>query len=214
MRDSLVKYSVPVLRRLPMYHHYLAGLKGEDVQHVSATMIAEYFNLENIKVRKDLAITGAVGKPKVGFTVGLLIEKIEEYLNWNKLNQSVLVGCGNLGTALLGYDGFSNYGFEIIAAFDSDPRLIGSEVHGKSVLPLAKLPDLCHRMHIEIGIITVPPNAAQEVADLMIDGGIKGIWNFSPSGLNVPKDVIVMQQSMAGSLSVLVKKVEELKKNF
>jgi redox-sensing transcriptional repressor len=212
MSDSFVKFSVPVLRRLPMYHHFLVDLKKQGVTVVSATMIAEYFNLENIKVRKDLAVTGAVGKPKIGFNVDLLIEKIEEYLGWNKLNQSVLVGCGNLGTALMGYEGFANYGFEIIAAFDTDPNVIGKEVHGKPVLPLEKLPNLCRRMHIEIGILTAPPHSAQAVADLMVEGGIRGIWNFAPSGLSVPKSVTVMQQSMAGGLSVLVKKVEELKK--
>jgi len=212
MSDSYVKSSVPVLRRLPMYHHFLADLKKRGVTVVSATMIAEYFNLENIKVRKDLAATGAVGKPKIGFDVSPLIEKIEIYLNWNKLNQAVLVGCGNLGTALLGYEGFADYGFKIIAAFDNNPGIIGTEVHGKPVLPLEKLPDLCRRMHIEIGIITVPPSAAQDVANLMVAGGIKGIWNFAPSGLNVSREIYIMQQSMAASLSVMLKKVEELKK--
>lgn len=209
--DKLVRYSAPVLRRLPMYHHFLKNL--HDVGHltISAAVIADHFNLDGIIVRKDLALTGSVGRPKVGFEIVGLIRTIEEYLGWNKLNQSILVGCGHLGTALLGYEGFLQNGFRIVAAFDSDPQLVGTEVHGTQVLPLEKLVNLSQRLHIEIGILTVPSSQAQSVAELMVQGGIKGIWNFSPSGLNVPKDVAVMQQSLSGSLAVLVKQVEEIK---
>lgn len=212
MIESTVKVSVPVLRRLPQYHHYLTDLKKKGLGYVSATMIAQYFNLENIKVRKDLAFTGAVGKPKVGFTVDQLIEKIEEYLGWRKLNQSILAGCGNLGKALLGYEEFSNYGFEIVAAFDSDLEIIGKKIYGKLVLPIEKMSDLCLRLHIAIGILTVPAREAQTVADNMVKGGIRGIWNFTPSAVTVPRGIVVMQQSMAESLAVLMKKVEEQKK--
>lgn len=209
--EKLIKYSAPVLRRLPMYHHFLQALKAEGRETISATVIADHFNLENIIVRKDLAVTGSVGKPKLGFEIAGLIRTIEEYLGWNKLNQSILVGCGHLGTALLGYEGFSQNGFAIVAAFDSDPALIGTEVHGKPVLPLEKLVNLIKRMHIEIGILAVPSVEAQQVAEMMVEGGIRGIWNFAPCGLNVPRDVVVMQQSLAGSLAVLVKQVEEIK---
>lgn len=209
--DRMIKYSAPVLRRLPMYHHFLEILRDAGHRTISSTVIADHFNLDNIIVRKDLAQTGSVGKPKVGFEIGDLIRTIEEYLGWNKLNQSILVGCGHLGTALLGYEGFSRNGFRIVAAFDSDPALVGTEVRGKEVLPLEKLVNLCRRMHIEIGILTVPSSEAQRVAEMMVSGGIKGIWNFAPCGLNVPKGVAVLEQGLAGSLAVLVRQVEEIK---
>ncbi len=212
MDDKLVKYSAPVLRRLPMYHHFLQQLKHQGLTTISAAVLAKHFNLDGIIVRKDLALTGSVGKPRVGFEIAGLIKTIEEYLGWNKLNRGVLVGCGNLGKALLGYEGFSQNGFNIDAVFDSDPLLVGTQVHGKEVLPLSKLPNLCLRMHTEIGILTVPSSQAQSVAELMVEGGIKGIWNFSPSGLNVPRGIAVLQQSLAGSLAVLVKQVEDIKK--
>jgi redox-sensing transcriptional repressor len=108
---------------------------------------------------------------------------------------------------LLGYPRFSDYGLNIIAAFDSDPDKVGNAIHGKEVLPLSKLPNLAQRMHILIGIITVPDTAAQEVADLMVAGGILAIWNFAPAQLRVPEDVMVHNENLYCSLASLSQKL-------
>ena len=204
------KISVPVLRRLPLYYFFLKELSktGEDV--VSAARIAEHFRFDAIKVRKDLAHTGVVGKPKVGFVVGDLLKAIEHFLGWADMDEAFLVGCGDLGSALLGYEGFANYGIDILAGFDVDPAKVGTRVHDKIILPLDKLTSLCQRMHIKIAVLTVPASAAQEVVDMLVAGGVKGIWNFSPAALRVPEDVVVQQHSMAGALAILMKKVRAL----
>lgn len=206
--DVLRKVPIPVLRRMPQYYYYVKQLLADGETHVSATRVAEHFYFDSITVRKDLALTGAKGKPKKGFVISELIEKIEDLLGWGELDQVVLVGCGDLGSALLGYEGFADYGLEILAAFDNDPDKVGTKIHDKAVLSIDKLTDLCYRMQIKIGIITVPASAAQSVADRLVSGGVRGIWNFTPTALKLPKNVAVQQQSMAGSLAVLVKKIK------
>lgn len=205
------KVSIPVLRRLPLYHYFLTDLLKNGQEYISATVVAHHFNFDPITVRKDLALTGVVGRPKIGFEIKLLLKEIEEYLGWGKLNEVVLVGCGDLGSALLGYEGFSKYGLEIIVAFDNDPVKQGTQIHGVKVLPIDKIADVCRRMRIEIAILTVTASAAQDVADLLVEAGIKGIWNFTPTALHVPENIVVQQQSMAGSLAVLINKVRSLK---
>ena len=119
-------------------------------------MIGLDLNLVPVQVRKDLQYTGIVGKPKTGYAVPELIAAIETFLGWNNVNEAFLAGAGNLGTALLGHERFSNFGLRIVAAFDTDPEKVGQWVHGKMVLPLDKLADLAKRMSIHLGIITAP----------------------------------------------------------
>lgn len=206
--DELIKMSIPVLRRLPIYHHYISNLSNMGTEFVSSGEIAEHLNIDPIQVRKDLAVTGAAGKPKLGFAVSELLEKIETFLGWRHFNEAVLVGCGSLGSAIIGYDGFKEYGFEIAAAFDVNEKILGKKIHNKPVLHINKLPDLCQRLHISIGLITVPAHAAQQTADMMIAGGIKAIWNFAPAAINVPKDIILQQENLLGSLAILIKQLQ------
>ncbi len=204
MTDADVKVaSVPTLRRLASYYHCLKQLEGTGRDTVSCTHIAEMLMLDATQVRKDIETTGLVGKPKVGYSVRPLIEAIEAFLGWDRLSDAFLVGAGNLGAALMGYTRFSRYGLSIVAAFDIAPGKIGQRVHGREVLPLDKLTNLARRMHVAVGIITTPPEVAQTVANLMVAGGIRAIWNFAPVTLDVPKDVIVENVSLASSLAVL-----------
>jgi redox-sensing transcriptional repressor len=175
---------------------------------VSCTHIAEELRLDPTQVRKDLAATGIVGKPKVGYEVTDLLQHIESLLGWNDTSQAFLVGVGSLGTALLGYNGFQRYGLDIVAAFDSSPDKIGTEVHGRKVLAISKLPDLATRMCVNIGIITTPGDAAQSVADLMIQGGIRAIWTFAPASLRVPDHIIVQHEELSSSIAVLTKRLK------
>ncbi|MEN6644977.1 MAG: redox-sensing transcriptional repressor Rex [Armatimonadia bacterium] len=199
----------PTLRRLPSYYRFLTELAHEGRALVSCTHIAHEFGLDPTQVRKDLAVTGITGKPKVGYEVPSLIEAIKQFLGWDNVTEAFLVGAGSLGTALLGYEGFKEHGLNIIAAFDVDEGKVGQKLHGKQVLPLSKLSNLAQRMHIHLGIITTPAAAAQQVADLMVDGGIKAIWNFAPASLKVPSSVIVENQQLASSLAVLSSKLAD-----
>ena len=180
-KTGMVSVPLPTLRRLPGYHHYLVGLREAGRARVSCTAIAADLHLGSTQVRKDLEAAGIVGRPKVGYDLRELIASIEAFLGWNDYRRAFIAGVGDLGSALLGYPGFAQYGLDIIAGFDVDPGKVGTEIHGKPVLPIAKLAELPARMGINIGIIAVPAPAAQQVADLMTSGGITAIWNFASS---------------------------------
>lgn len=199
--------SEATLRRLPAYLHLLRRFKEQGAGNVSCSDIGRHLGLDPTQVRKDLEVTGNVGRPRVGFSLVPLINAIETFLGWNNVNDAFLVGVGNLGTALLCYEGFKDYGVHIVAAFDSDPAKVGSEVCGRQILPVGRLADLARRMHVRIGIITVPGKYAQAVADTMIDGGIRAIWNFAPVNLRLQKHVIVQNEELYYSLAALSRKL-------
>jgi redox-sensing transcriptional repressor len=211
--DDMVEGSIkaipePTLRRLPVYYQYLKKVQAEKkLESISCTQIGNDLNVQPIQVRKDLQIADAVGKPKTGYSISELLGTIEDFLGWNNTTDAYLVGVGNLGSALLNYQGFREYGLNIIAGFDSDKAKVGTEIGGKKILDVSKLPGMIKRMSIKIGILTVPANLAQELADLMVKAGIHAIWNFSPVKISVPRDVIVQHENLASSLVVLSKKL-------
>jgi redox-sensing transcriptional repressor len=194
---------VPTLKRLPLYLRLLRQMKENGEEYASGAVVAKELGLDPIVVRKDLAITGAVGRPRLGFQMDEIITAIEEFLGWSNTSDAFLVGVGNLGTALLGHQGFEQHGIRIVAAFDAAPKLIGKTVHGKTILDIKKLPSLAKRMHVQIGILTATASVAQVIADVMIEGGIRGIWNFTPAKLTVPKHVVLQREDLASSLAVL-----------
>lgn len=200
----------PTLKRLPLYFQVLKEYRKRNEKYISATQIAEALHLKSILVRKDLAATGFTGKPKIGYIVEPLIHHIEQFLQWNNTQDALLVGCGNLGKALLGYKGFNQYGLQIALAFDVDKQIVGTSIYGIEVFPVERLGELCKRLGIQIGIITVPPDYAQGICDLLVEAGIKAIWNFSPAILSVPDRVILQREDMAVSLAVLQKKLIEM----
>lgn len=194
---------LPTIRRLPTYLYKLSEMRKAGISIVATPELARYMNLGEIVIRKDLAITGVSGQPGVGYKVKELIEAIKSYLNWDNASEAILVGAGSLGSALLGYEGFEEYGLKIIAAFDADPGKIGTEIHGRSVFGVDRLAELVRRLQVRIGIICVPAAFAQEVADAMVAGGIRGIWNFANVSLKVPEEVVVQREVIAGGLAVL-----------
>ena len=204
---ATIKISEPTLRRLPMYYQCLLKQRAKKDEFISCTHIAKELGLIPVQVRKDLQSAGAIGKPKVGYNVEELIMIIQNTLGYNNLSEAFLVGMGNLGQALAAHNEFEKCGMEIIATFDTSPLKIGRDYFGKRVFPLNKFKNLTERMNIKIGIITTPANYAQEIAEIMVDAGIKAIWNFAPVYLNVPDDVYVQNENLASSLSVLLNKM-------
>ena len=194
---------LPTIRRLPTYLYKLSEMRKAGISIVATPELARYMNLGEIVIRKDLAITGVTGQPGVGYKVKELIEAIKSYLNWDNASEAILAGAGSLGSALLGYEGFEEYGLKIIAAFDAAPGKIGTEIHGRSVFSVERLEELVRRLQVRIGIICVPAAFAQEVADAMVAGGIRAIWNFANVSLKVPDEVVVQREVIAGGLAVL-----------
>ncbi|WP_010250203.1 redox-sensing transcriptional repressor Rex [Acetivibrio cellulolyticus] len=195
--------SKQALLRLPLYLNYLKSLPEKDFENISATTIAAGLELNDVQVRKDLACVSKGGRPKLGYVTLDLIKDIERYLGYDDTHDAIIVGAGRLGGALLSYEGFKEYGLNIVGAFDTDEKKVGTEICGKIVFPMSKLKELCERMKIRIAIITVPGPAAQKVCDILVDSGIYAIWNFAPVHLKVPNKILVQQENMAASLAVL-----------
>lgn len=196
------------LRRLPIYYRFLQQMVIDGVARVSCADLARGLGLDPTQVRKDIEMTGIVGKPRVGYPLIDLVRWLENFLGWNRPKGAILVGAGSLGSALLGYERFRSHGMEIIAAFDTDPEKIGQRIHGREVQPLMFLPDFVRRMRPLLGVIATPAAAAQSVADLMVSGGILAIWNFAPAHVQVPQRVILQNEDFYHSLASLSFKLE------
>ena len=207
MSDRCV--SKQTLQRLPAYLSFLRS-KSAEGKHVSATNIADALGLNDVVVRKDLASVSSLGRPKVGYVRAELIRELEAFLGYDNSQDAVLVGAGKLGQALLSYDGFPQYGLNILAGFDRSPALYDKEVSGKKIFPMEKLPDFCRRVGVHIGIITVPGEYAQGVCDQLIDSGILAVWNFANAHLSVPEGILVQHENMAVSLALLSNHLKEV----
>lgn len=201
--------SKATLKRLPTYLSYLKSLPADRTVNISATAVASALHMGEVLVRKDLAQVSGGGRPKVGYHCKSLIADIESFLGYDNTNEAVLIGAGKLGRALLGYNGFAEYGLNIVAAFDANDALVGTSNSGKPIMHLSRLGDICQSFHVRIGIITVPAEYAQKVCDQLIENGIRAIWNFAPTHLNVPDGILVQNENMAASLALLSKHLSE-----
>ncbi len=197
------------LQRLPVYLSLLQEKQREGVDYISATTISNLLGLNHVQVRKDLSCASSAGRPKVGYETSVLISDLQEFLDYNNTKDAVIIGAGDLGKALLGYEGFRSYGLNIVAAFDINPRLNGTYIKEKPIFSMEKLPDLLKRMNIHIGIITTPAHTAQSICDILVKNGVQAIWNFAPTSLNVPEDIIVQNENMATSLAILSNQLNE-----
>ncbi len=194
--------SKAVLKRLPGYLSYLKNTQDGASTHISATALANALGMGEVQVRKDLALVSDGGRPKVGYPREQLIDDIEQFLGYDNTTDAVLIGAGKLGQALLGYSGFEAYGLNILAAFDEKESACGT-VDGKPIYPMKQLEAFCKSNKVLMGIITVPTQYAQQVCDKLIACGIKAIWNFAPTHLEVPGNILVQHENMATSLAVL-----------
>lgn len=193
----------PSIRRLPSYLHIIRNAQRNSQFYISGTVIAQELNLEPIQVRKDLAITGIIGKPKKGYPVDALIAAVERYLGWDEMHDAIVVGAGNLGSALMGYPEFRIHGLHIVAAFDTDPEKIGKKVHGVTVLNLADLESTIRGSKVDYAILTVPSPQAQETTDTLVRSGIRAIWNFTNAKLKVPDEVVVHREDLSSGYALL-----------
>lgn len=205
--------SLQTFHRMPQYLKTLYELRKEGREYVSSVTLAEMLNLTPSIVKKDLSQAKVQdGKPKVGYAVNDLIDDIENFLGYNNAKDAVLVGCGKLGQALLGYTGFADYGLNIIAGFDISDDVIGRKVQGKLILPTGKLEGAIKKLDIKIAILTVPQEHAQAMADALVKAGIRAIWNFTPAHISVPANIAVRNENMASSLAVLSAQLREILK--
>ncbi|KPL72007.1 hypothetical protein ADN00_16060 [Ornatilinea apprima] len=194
---------IPSLRRLLAYYRHLKSASQKGLEFLSSGDLALAAGTTPEQVRKDFSFLPSQGRSRVGYPTQKFAEIIEDYLGLMNDKEAVLVGAGNLGRALALYPGFEQVGLRIVVLFDNDPEKIGNKVGDLQVLPVDALPSLVERMLIRIGIITTTADAAQAVADAMVAGGIKAIWNFSTLRPKVPDDVMVRNMDLSSELIVL-----------
>ncbi len=193
----------PTLRRLPWYLAYVAMLNERGAEYVSSTQISRELNVDASRIAKDLSFLDVRGKTRIGYKVSQLQRQLEEFLGFKRSHRAVIVGVGSLGNALMQDSGLSNYGLNIVAGFDVDPAVIGSDRHGLEVYDIAELEGQCRRLEAEIGILAVPPDHAQEVADRMIAAGLRAIWNFTPYRVTAPEGIVISNTSIYAHLAVM-----------
>lgn len=193
----------PALRRLPWYLAYVSLLRERGVEYVSSTGIARGINVDASQIAKDLSFLDIKGKTRIGYEVALLEHKLEEFLGFRKRHKAAIVGVGSLGRALMQDSGLTNYGLEIVAGFDVDTAKIGTSHEGMPVYDVADLAVKARELGVDIGIVTVPVEYAQEAADSIIAAGLKAIWNFTPYRIQAPEDMVITNTSIYAHLAVM-----------
>lgn len=193
----------PSVRRLPQYLHIIRAAQRNGDGFISGTVIAQELHLEPIQVRKDLAITGIIGKPKKGYPVEALVQAIERYLGWDRTYNAVLIGAGNLGAALIGYPEFRLHGLKFLAAFDNDASKVGKDIHGVKIHHMDGLAADIVRLDAQMAVLTVPSTVAQSTADLLVRAGVRAIWNFTNVKLKVADDVVVQREDLSSGFALL-----------
>ena len=210
MKDVTRLVSTKQLERFPIYLNHLLALKKEGKINTSAPQIAAVLGFSEEQVRKDLqVVTKSSGKPKAGRVIDELIHDINEFLGYGDTTGAVVVGCGHLGEAFMKYEGFLEYGLEILAGFDVASKKIGKIINGKKIYSMNNLEKIIMQLNVQIAIITVPSDEAQGVVDRLVDCGIKGIWNFANVHISVPDDVVIETVNLASSLAVLSHKLTD-----
>lgn len=192
-------FSDKVINRLTLYHCILTDYMLKGIEFISSPQIAALLKIDDSQVRKDIGLLNNVGKCRVGYIAKELKTSIEKTLGFSKPKNVFIVGAGNLGLALAKYDNFMNYGLNVLALFDNNPLKLGTKINNKEVFDVAKLPDLAKNLSVEIAILTVPRENAQETADFLVKSNIKYIWNFTPTVLSVPNGVQVWNENLMGN---------------
>jgi redox-sensing transcriptional repressor len=209
MRNGKIKAPAPVVRRLSNYHHLLLGMRQRQVQSISSTTLAEILEYKPIQVRKDLQLAGLVGKPRTGFRVDEMEEAISRFLGWSLDSQAVLFGVGNLGSALLNYPWREEYGLRFVAAFETEEQRSNILINNIPVYHISHFPTFATEHAIDVGVIAVPADEAQAVAELIVSSGISGIWNFSYTHLKITGRVMVEDALFTQSLAILTRRLVE-----
>lgn len=203
MQRTSSKVSMAVIRRLPKYHRYLEGLLEKEIYRISSKELSRIMGLTASQIRQDLNCFGGFGQQGYGYNVEELYKEIESILGLSKAYPSVIVGAGNLGQAIANYSGFHQKGFELKGIFDINPKLIGLKIRDVEIYDIDQIEDFVRDNKIQVGIICVPREKAQEIANKLVAGGIKGIWNFAPFDVRVSEGTVIENVHLSESLYTL-----------
>ncbi|MFZ7133639.1 MAG: redox-sensing transcriptional repressor Rex [Eubacteriales bacterium] len=209
MQRNSLKVSMAVVRRLPKYHRYLGDLIHKDILRISSKELGKIMGLTASQIRQDLNCFGGFGQQGYGYNVTELYKEIGTILGLNKEYKCVIIGAGNLGQAIANYEGFRREGFILKAMFDINPRLVGMSIRDIKILDIMELQQYINNHDVTIGIICVPKEASQEIADILIKADIKAIWNFAPTDVKVPEQVVIENVAISESLYTLTYLINE-----
>ena len=197
----------PTLRRLPWYLAYVNMLQSQGIDYVSSTQISKDINVDSSKIAKDLSFLNIKGKTRIGYQVDNLAAELSNFLGFRQEHSAIMIGVGSLGAALIQDSGLMQYGLHIVAGFDVDEKKVGTEICGTPIYHISELKKQEERYNAEIGIITVPVEYAQESADLLIESGVRAIWNFTPFRIKVSDNVVIQNTSIYAHLAVMYNRI-------
>lgn len=199
--------SQAVIRRLPRYYRYLGDLLANDVERISSGELSKRMNVTASQIRQDLNNFGGFGQQGYGYNVKYLHSEIGNILGLNVKHNMIIIGAGNLGQALANYSDFEEMGFVLKGIFDINPELNGQTIRGVKIYMMDELQKFISENHIEIAVLTIPKTNAVEVTEMVVEAGIKGIWNFAHTDLKLPKNVTVENVHLSDSLMKLSYKI-------
>ena len=208
-RKIVDKVPEPTLRRLPWYLSCAKLMRDKGETFVSSTQISRQINIDASQVAKDLSYVAVSGRTRVGYDIDLMINVLEEFLGFANMHKAFLFGVGSLGAALLRDTGLAHFGLEIVGAFDVNPDKVGTSIAGIPIYHTDEFVEIIKKYDVNIGILTVPINIAQEITDKMVEGGIKAVWNFTPFRNRVPEDIVVQNTSLYAHLAVMFNRLNE-----
>lgn len=191
-------------KRLPLYYRYLDKLHAIGKQRVSSAQLSDALQIDPATIRRDFSYLGELGKKGYGYNVNYLLKFLRDFLRQDEVTNVVLVGVGNLGTALLKYNFYRSHNTKIVAGFDSDPAKVGREIDGIPILPLDRMAEITRLHQVEVAILTVPANTAQSTAESIVEAGIRGILNFTPARITAPPGVRIHHIDLTVELQTLI----------
>lgn len=205
------KVPEPTLRRLPWYLAYAKLVLKEGETNISSTQIAKNIAVDASMVAKDLSFVNVSGRTRVGYDVKELVGVLEAFLGFTNSHKAFLFGVGSLGGALMHDNGLEQFGLEIVAGFDVKYELTGTNINKIPIHHIDRFSELQKQTDVNIGVLTVPVDRAQAVSELMIEGGIQAIWNFTPYRIRVPENIIVQNTSIYAHLAVMFNRLNAIK---
>ncbi len=210
----LEKIPKPSLARLPKYYQVVTSyLERKNEEYISSSYLSKCLNIDDSQIRRDLMYIEIGGIPRVGYNAKELKDVLANYLGYFNLNEAVLVGVGNLGTALAKYKGFEKYGLSIVGLFDNNPETVGKIIGNLKVEDISNLENIINKFNIKIGIITTPAGYAQQIAEKMVHADIKAIWNFAPATLDIDEDIFIQDENLAENFSFISHYLKEIEEN-
>lgn len=197
----------PTLRRLPWYLAYVNMLRAQKIEYVSSTQISRKINVDASQIAKDLSFLNIKGKTRIGYQVESLAAELSSFLGFHEDHTAFIIGAGSLGSALIQDSGLMQYGLHIVAGFDVDEKIVGTEICGIPIFDISELKAKEQLYKAEIGILAVPVEHAQESADLLAECGLKAIWNFTPFRIKVGDGVVIQNTSIYAHLAVMYNRI-------